>query len=758
MKTIFSKLKKFLIILVIFSYFTSVILIGNGYAISEKDEILISEFNFKMIESSFSQGNFQDASFIDIELPSPSWNINNIEINFTDMKFDTEIKIIEDNPIDKELINKHNEGFGVQIKIIDPTIIQAIQIYGNNLSTENIPIYISIYGYDDARNAPNNTLYSLPTRLNMSFSNTPSWHLQTFDPHINLNPGNYFLTIDGSSIGNSPHSNYSWYFNDLNPRYPDLYISGYDSVSWSEGIQDSPFLYKLKQRINISVFPENINMTAQINENSYAILNGESQGQGYLKKQDFNYHPYTDFVNIRFINNKSADLFYNATYKFEFKNILNAPCQLKAKNNGTNEWKLFPEITRASNNHYIKFQYPNSWYNLKIFKNQINITAEVIIDTINKFIIIPNEIIQDGFQWEIQANSPNVKFKLNTPKTEFNAGQNLQFSIEPPILTGNYTFKLFNSVEIEIFNITKELPLQENVFQFKIPLNSVEGNYFAYVLWSNKTDAGVQTAIFEITIQPTNTFIDFTIFIIVGSIITGGLVIGGSSYVTIKRIESKKRENIRLILEKCTEIMSLKHIIVLHNKSGIDVYSQSFEDEELDPTLISGFLQAIHNFGTEVIEKTKETRTLKVEYQNSIILMTEFVNLKLIIIMGKNPSKNFIFSVESLAYYIFKYYGKLLDNFNGALAPFQGIGKLVEKILNVSFISPLKIEINKNYKLSQDEKQMVNRASKFMKENDFDYFYSLYLLPDNACSPKDYETILKLIEKGIFKPIEIDTN
>ncbi len=138
--------------------------------------------------------------------------------------------------------------------------------------------------------------------------------------------------------------------------------------------------------------------------------------------------------------------------------------------------------------------------------------------------------------------------------------------------------------------------------------------------------------------------------------------------------------------------------------------------------------------------------------------MTEFVNLKLIIIMGKNPSKNFVFSVESLAYYIFKYYGKLLDNFKGVLAPFQGISKLVEKILNVSFISPLKIEINKNYKLSQVEKQMVNRASKFMKENDFDYFYSLYLLPDNACSPKDYETILKLIEKGIFKPIEIDTN
>ncbi len=138
--------------------------------------------------------------------------------------------------------------------------------------------------------------------------------------------------------------------------------------------------------------------------------------------------------------------------------------------------------------------------------------------------------------------------------------------------------------------------------------------------------------------------------------------------------------------------------------------------------------------------------------------MTEFVNLRLIIIMGKNPSENFLYSVESLAYYIYKYYGKLLDNFDGGLKPFLGISKLVEKFLNISFIAPLKIAMNKSFKLSQDEKDMVNKASKFMQENDFEYFHSIYLLPDNACTPKDYETILRLIEKGIFYPIERNKN
>ena len=39
-----------------------------------------------------------------------------------------------------------------------------------------------------------------------------------------------------------------------------------------------------------------------------------------------------------------------------------------------------------------------------------------------------------------------------------------------------------------------------------------------------------------------------------------------------------------------------------------------------------------------------------------------------------------------------------------------------------------------------------------MKEHHFDFIYSLYLLPENECSPKDAQTILNLISKGVFKP------
>jgi hypothetical protein len=133
-------------------------------------------------------------------------------------------------------------------------------------------------------------------------------------------------------------------------------------------------------------------------------------------------------------------------------------------------------------------------------------------------------------------------------------------------------------------------------------------------------------------------------------------------------------------------------------------------------------------------------------------MKTEFVNLKLIITLKENPSANFKFIMEDLAYDIYNQYGEDIDKFAGILKPFQDMSALIEKHLNVSFLYQLKIVENPKIKLSTSEKEMVAKARTFMKENNFNYFYSLYLMPENTSSPKDYQTIFNLIEKGIFQP------
>ncbi|MFX0034819.1 MAG: hypothetical protein ACFE9I_04155 [Candidatus Hermodarchaeota archaeon] len=725
---------------------------------NNNEEYLDIDIEFEMFEVSVQEGFYNTVNSLDIALPTPTWNIKDLEMNFTNIEFDIETKTIEENPTNNVRIYKKDKGFGVQIDITEPTIIYGVYLYGYEIMTATTTtIRAQINGYDYIWNKPNATKYR-STVLNMS--GETKWYYQNFSSPLPLSEGSYYLIVNGTQMLPQDAADYYWYMNDINPIYPELYTSSYDSGTgtWLEGIQGAPFLYALRQKVNTSIFPENINMTAQIDGNSYTISNGSSQGKGFLKKTNVNYSPNKNKINIEIKSDIDSPLKCNLSYNININNILVSPGKLKVKYSETNEWILTPEIKKYSNNHTIKFIYPNNWYGIQVLKDYTDITSELLVDNINNYILLHSEVIQNNSYWEIRARSPSIKFTLSAPITKFKTGQELEFSIGNPILPGNYTFKLYNPIGIEKNIIKKELPKDSNNFSYNVPLKATVGNYTAYVFWNNQTDAGAQVQIFQIS-QVTSKDNNWVFPLIIGLAIAGGVVIiGGSSYLTIKKSQSRKREKLKMILEKCTDIMSLRHIIVLHTKSGIDVYSQSFGGEELDPTLIAGFLQAIHNFGSEVIEHAKDSRTVKVEYQKSNIIMTEFVNLRLIIIMDKNPSKNFYYSIESLAYYIYKYYGKLLEKFQGSLKPFRSIEKLVEKTLNVPFIYPLKIKVNKNLKLSQSEKEMVKKASTFMKENNFDYFYSLYLLPDNVCSPKDYGTILNLIEKGVFQPIEDKSN
>ena len=110
--------------------------------------------------------------------------------------------------------------------------------------------------------------------------------------------------------------------------------------------------------------------------------------------------------------------------------------------------------------------------------------------------------------------------------------------------------------------------------------------------------------------------------------------------------------------------------------------------------------------------------------------------------------------MEDLAYDIYKHYGEEIEKFTGILKPFHDMNVLIEKHLNTSFLYPIKIVENPKIKLNMSEKEMISKARTFMKENNFNYFYSLYLMPENTSTPKNYQTIFNLIEKGIFQPTE----
>jgi hypothetical protein len=739
---------------VIFLCFMGNIQFGSASNGVDSLEIIIE---FEMSEYSNSKGTYSNINDINLELPSSTWEIDDIEFNFTDVEFGIEVKTIEDTPTDVVTIEKFgdNYGYGVQVVIDDPTIIYSILLYGNNESSENLPLYVRIHGYDNISNSPNNTVYGTPIILNMSYSLIPSWHLQTFSNPIYLTKGNYYLVLDGSSIGESPKSSYNWYYNNSLPNHPELYISEYNGISWNTGVQNTPLLHKFIQKTNSSFFPEDINMTVEFDGNSFQISNGDHPGKGYLKKSDVNYRPNNKDVMIKIKNNKTNSLDFNLNYSININNEFLAPSLLEIQYNSSNIWSVFPNILRFSNNYTVRFRYPSNWDTIVVSKNQLDITSEIIVDSLNRVLIIPNETIENGAEWEIQAQSSSIDFDLNIIKTDFVGGEYLEFSLATPILNGIYEFKLIDPLGSVRFNQTINLPMDNNIFSYEIPTNIIEGEYVAYIYWYNQTDAGAQSYVFSLSpLETSSSSPDLPIFFILGIILMGGTVIGGTSYITLRKVKTSHNDKLRLIFEKCSDVMNLEYVIVLDKRSGIDVYSKAFGEKEVDATLISGFLQAIQNFGSEVLGREKDSRTFKVEYRKSIIIMAEFVNLRLIVIMKESPTKNFLYAIESLAYDIYRDFGDKFDKFNGVLVEFQGIRKLLEYHLKIELLYPLKINYTYKIKLNPEEKEILQRAISYLYDNEESYFYIQKLFAHNVCSPKDYSTILKLIQNRIFIPFK----
>ncbi|MFX1326498.1 MAG: hypothetical protein ACFE8N_16220, partial [Promethearchaeota archaeon] len=408
---------------------------------------------------------------------------------------------------------------------------------------------------------------------------------------------------------------------------------------------------------------------------------------------------------------------------------------------------------------------PNNWYNLTIFKDMIDITSSQDISTRGDYLYILNNTITDGADWQITTNSPKVDFIIdNSRGIEFERGKELIFSVIAPIIEGNFTFLLCNQYGAEMD--MKKIPVTSSdiIYTYNIPYNASLGNWTAYIYWNSYRDAGVKTQSFIIIpfspsppSSPQPSGIDFTLVLTIGGI----LAVGVSASVSVYQLTKRKKKRDELILKRLSnkfkDILSLNCLMVSDNKSGVNIYEQTFMGKLLDPSLISGFLDAIRNFGIELTGSYRKSETISLDYEDSIILMNESKNFRLIIVMSEKPSEEFTNSITNLAENIREKYGNLIQEFRGGrIIQFAGIKDLVETHLNVSFASPLKIIFTKKNELNALEKSVIKKATEIMYQTNLTYFYSSFLMPDQKFDPEVTKGIFDLINKKVFQPIDLE--
>jgi len=724
--------------------------LNNVNAQSNGDSLTIP-INFSMLEFGEKNGTNEKVDSIDIEIPSSSWNLTDIQLNFIDIKLEREIKTIEDQPygvyghIYKKSASQNRYGLGVQINLTEATIIYGVYLYGYKTSETTELIDVQIRGYDNENNKPNSTIYR---SVNFNVSYISGWYMQNFSNPLSLSAGNYSLVLNGSNVI-SAFTHYYWGYNDIDPTNPNLHSSEY-ITQWTDGVKNSTYLYKLIQKVNKSYSPEELNMTARLNGVDYQISNSILPGSGNLNISGINYSPSEDFIKIPIEVNLSIIFLFDVSYHIKLMQNLNSNGNINIQENRDNLWTVNPTFIRDFSTYFIKFNYPESWIGIRVNRDGIDITSQILINYLDHFIFIPNNTILTGADWLISANSSKISFTIDVDRTEFLAGQEVKFLLSDPVLSGYYKFVLTDPLNDKIFTMNKTVPSESNSFAYIIPSSTLDGDYKAYIYWFNGTDAGVTTQIFVITLPFE---IDWFLVVSVGIVIGLTSAVSTSSYMLIKKSRKKSAARKEAFYDRYMDILNLNYLLIIENQSSLNVYDQVFVEKKMNTLLLSSFLEAIRSFGIELTGSKVHSQTIKLDYQNSKILMAEFKHFRIILIMKELPSQSFYSSIDALSYEIEEKYGTLLEEFCGELQPFKEIEVLIKKHLGTAFIYPLKVVGTGEVIITTNEKEMINRALFLMRTNKSKHCYTTQLMQEKGFNPKDIETIFSLIDKKIFIPI-----
>ncbi|MFX1297633.1 MAG: FG-GAP-like repeat-containing protein, partial [Promethearchaeota archaeon] len=153
---------------------------------------------------------------------------------------------------------------------------------------------------------------------------------------------------------------------------------------------------------------------------------------------------------------------------------------------------------------------------------------------------------------------------------------------------------------------------------------------------------------------------------------------------------SYEEEKLRDIYEKYRDALNLIHILIIHKESGVALFSESYTTEKIEPLLVSGFLQAITSFGSEISGLEGSIRHL--EYKEFKISVDESELIRAALILKEEPSQRLLEILKHFIRFFDTNYRDALINFKGLLEPFSDAGDLINDFFETSLSFPHEIQ------------------------------------------------------------------
>ncbi len=234
-----------------------------------------------------------------------------------------------------------------------------------------------------------------------------------------------------------------------------------------------------------------------------------------------------------------------------------------------------------------------------------------------------------------------------------------------------------------------------------------EGSYPINILFDGTSSInatskqGVQLKIISPATAFINQIIQYAIYAAIIVAIVFGTYIGVSRGVVRPRQRARQAEYVGL-MNRFEDARNIQLLMLINRDSGTEIYSKALSGVPVDPTLVSGFLQAITSFGKELLSEEKvesmqgpkaylakqkgkaETRIL--EFHHFKIVLEETAHLRIAILLLKNPSQRLLNALHKFSDRVETRFGATVDQLRGRQLTDEDTWELIDDAFEPSLI------------------------------------------------------------------------
>ncbi|TKJ23888.1 MAG: hypothetical protein CEE43_01620 [Promethearchaeota archaeon Loki_b32] len=367
--------------------------------------------------------------------------------------------------------------------------------------------------------------------------------------------------------------------------------------------------------------------------------------------------------------------------------------------------------------------------------------------------------------YEIFKIEPILEF-VETPASQYMTGTTFISVLitgygGKPLENFEIIFEVLNSNGITIYEASS-ISNEEGIATVTIQFESTGERYSIQAEFA-ESGFYASVAIVSGYIRVVNEFILFMdeFLNVLPYIIIGALAI--ASYVTVRKVKHGKQRKFWASEAKILDdLVKIAHFMIIHKDVGVSIYNKQISLEGIDSDLISGFLQAISHFRSEIKKDSTaaEGKGFEMDYGDFKIVITDGNYVRVALILDGTPSEKLKENQWLFTEDFERRYGKLLKDFIGDITPFREADDLIEKRFNISLIYPL--QLGKHYgviKLKGLEKALIEVGEQIQKERKFFFISSLLnfaLAGRKASRDEIISAIIDLKRKGLIIPAKVE--